>query len=141
MHVCFYVQYCVNLHAAEAGCVYEQSVGEMAWQQFEPADIHTGFLASLAGCCPSQRFGGGPAKGGGTPFAWLNIPVCSSSGDETFASLIRGLMDTGSMAKVEKAKAVKWNDFSYIKRFTGLLPLKILFVLYPVQLKVKSWKG
>lgn len=44
----------------------------------QPADIQTGFLASLSGRSPSQRFVGGPGEGGGTPFAWLNIPVCSS---------------------------------------------------------------
>ncbi|KAK2882924.1 hypothetical protein Q8A73_021857 [Channa argus] len=44
----------------------------------QPADIQTGFLASLPGRSPSQRFVGDPGEGGGSPFAWLNIPVCSS---------------------------------------------------------------
>lgn len=56
----------------------------------QPADIQTGFLASLSGRSPSQRFVGGPGEGGGTPCAWLNIPVCSSPGDETFVSLRGG---------------------------------------------------
>lgn len=70
----------------------------MALLQPEPSQLtfRLAFLASsLPGRSPSQRFVGGPGGGGGTPSAWLNIPVCSFPGDETFVSLRGGLTDTG----------------------------------------------
>lgn len=69
-------------------CVFFSVLGDgVAAAGAQPADIQTGFLASLPGRSPSQWFVGGPGEGGGTPFAWLNIPVCSFPGDETFVSL------------------------------------------------------
>lgn len=73
----------------------------------QPADIQTGFsclsswpLSQPAVCWRPRR----KEEEGGTPFAWLNIPVCSFPGDETFVSLRGGLTDMGGAGRVEKKK-------------------------------------
>ncbi|KAK2859121.1 hypothetical protein Q5P01_003741 [Channa striata] len=81
----------------------------------QPADIQTGFLASLPGRSPSQRFVGDPGEGGGSPFAWLNIPVCSSPGGTGGAGPTAGACSNCRIAKHDKENNLGCTADAHVK--------------------------